>query len=1520
MRNVFLKAENQREFKTKGYSTMPMLSSQEVNLVLSELQLMKPDNNFNAESSSEQPSYHLTDFDSNIQYKIKAKQLITSILEPRLKNIFDNYKIITTNFIIKPPGKGKFPVHQDWTFVLDRKNYTSLTLWCPLVDTNEDNGTLQVVEGSHEIVPDIVTSTVDFYCKNFEDAIVEKYGKVICLKAGECLVFDHSLLHFSDENHTDQPRYVMQAILVPSEIDPVFYYFDVNEPKKGFEVFQTEPDFFVFQDFFKRPSNLKSLGFIENQNRLLTEEEFIEKMQKRSQSGKAGSSSLISVKPSSINQELEDKGYTVIDFLEEDEVQSLIRFYRENSIPNDIIEPFVSATICSSDLAYRQQVIQQAKKVFIPKLEILFPNHKVAICTFINKKPNKLSSGVTLHQDRSFADEINLKTFGVWCPLIDVNEENGCFNVVQKSHLLNSTPRSSNSFAHSQEVLSIMKQDYLTNIPMKAGQALVYDNRLFHGSCPNSTNAERVALICVITPKNSPVLFYSRYSQNSNKLEVFEVDDTFYDSYIQGEKPENALSLGIFDYQVAPITPEQFVEFMNAPERKADKDTGIREKFLSFFNLLRGNDWWFYKIPPLLAIAYAEILLQATPTLQSIITLLSLIASMFFVAAYGHVVNDIFDIEVDLQAGKYNRIACLSNLQRILLSASLAVAGLIPWFFIGINTKSTFLLATIYVLLTIYSAPPLRLKERGIWGVITDAAQVHAVPTLLVATVFSDLASIPQPESATLATVATAWAFLVGIRAIVLHQIWDWKNDLNSGVKTLVTSIGVDSARFGISYIVFPSEIFLLCLLMWVTSHFAPLVLVFFIPYILLRMINIKLTSGVFDTAPVQKAYILPHDFYEVWLPLALTILLSVREVSFLSLLGLHIVLFYPAIAQRATEFNLPFISCSKLIAKLVKLLRNDLNRQETIQQERQEMLEIPTTLPSDKFQDSITKAIDFLTQVQLEDGEFQTTLPNENLKAICGTLGLKQKVTEKLVFDSSPFVTSLVIYSLSFLSYESKVQQLIARGLSFLSKEMESSGLWRYWSSKNEKHYVAPPDLDDICCASYVLRMNGIPIQPNTAIILGNRNRQGLFYTWLLPRYVRGIILDLVTLGKRFSCLDEFWQLTNKDDICCVVNANVLLYLGENIQTQKAVEYLTSVVLQGSEDDNTSFYNHKLSFYYMLSRAYFNGVNSLRGIIAPVTNKIFSLQKADGSFGDELLTALAVCTLLNFNCQTLSLDKAIDFLLKTQQSDGSWQRIPMYGGKTDKKTFGSAELTTAFCIESLSRYRLLDRVGNWQQSRAELQQVQEEFKQSQSQLYTTQTELAQSQSELHASKTEFVKSQSDLQYTQNQLQQTQTELTQSESELQTSQTELALLKSYLHQTQGSEGIMSYYRSRIASNPDDIQVYHQALIIKPDDAQISLQLGNAFVRQNRFCEAIATYQTALQFHPNNFEIHLELAKALEKEQKWEDAIASYQRAIELNPDYSWSHKHLGDILAEQGQLNDASTSYRRALQLQPRIF
>lgn len=286
-----------------------------------------------------------------------------------------------------------------------------------------------------------------------------------------------------------------------------------------------------------------------------------------------------------IYKELEEKGYTVIDFLGRDEVQSLLRFHSENPIPTDIVEAVISATICSSDLLYRQKALQQTKKFFIPKTKLLFPNHKMVVCTFINKKSSELCSDISLHRDKSCADETNLKTFGIWCPLINVNEQNGCFYIVQKSHLLISTPRSSNEFPYSQEILSIMRENYLTKVPMKAGQALIYDNCLIHGSFSNSTDTERLAVLCILTPKDSPVLFYYRDPKTSNKLEVFEIDDAFYDNYIHREnteKPTNAVSLGVFDYKVDSLTPAQLVKFMQESQLQTNQPkprATLRDRF-----------------------------------------------------------------------------------------------------------------------------------------------------------------------------------------------------------------------------------------------------------------------------------------------------------------------------------------------------------------------------------------------------------------------------------------------------------------------------------------------------------------------------------------------------------------------------------------------------------------------------------------------------------------------------------------------------------------------------------------------------------------------------------------------------------------------------------------------------------------------------------------------------------------------------------------------------------------------------
>ncbi|WP_293355774.1 MULTISPECIES: phytanoyl-CoA dioxygenase family protein [unclassified Microcoleus] len=1530
------------ELEKKGYAVTDFLGEDEVQSLLK----------FYEENSSPKDILEsilsTTIATSDLSYRQRVIQKLKKIFSPKLKVLFPNHRVLFCTFVNKKANEFDRGVelHQDPSFS-DETSLQTLGIWCPLIDVNEQNGCFYTVPKSHLLNLKPRFSREFPYSQETLSLMKQDYLASVPMKAGQALIYNNRLFHGSFPNITDNERLAVICFIIPKD-SPVYFYCRDSQASGLREVFEVDDTFYDTYIPGKKPENAVSLGVVDERVAPITPEQLVEFMSEPQPKVDKGTGirerflSFFNLLQGSdwwffkippllaiayaldykriIHREIETKGYAVINFLNENEVKSLISFYKKQSVPDDMVaSPGMVFSIGTTELSYRHKISQEIKKSFTSQLKTLFPNYRIAFGVLGYKKADASSSKMPLHQDCSLTDETVMKSFGVWCPLIDVDEQNGCLQVVNRSHLLNSKARPFwvfSWFPYGQEVLSLMQEHYLTSVPMKAGQALIYDKRLFHGSPPNLTANERVAAICALVPQGILSQFCSRESQISDKIELFEVEDEFYDRYIAGQKPEGVKSLGTFDYEVDPLTPEQLVEFMSEPQPKVDKGAGIRERFLSFFNLLRGSDWWFYKIPPLLAIAYAEILLQATPPQQSIATLLTLLASTFFVAAYGHVINDIFDIEVDKLAGKQNRMASLSTPQRLLLCVTLAGLGLVPWLFIGLGTQSAILLAAIYILLTIYSAPPLRLKERDIWGAIADAAAVHAIPTLFVSTVFSQLSNLPRPESVTLATVATLWAFLVGIRGIVLHQIWDLENDLASGINTLVVRIGVESARSWLSFLIFPCEMLLLGLLVFVISQFAPFLGGFFILYVILRGINTKLTSPpVFDPAPAQKASVPAHDFYEAWLPLKLLVLLSIREASFVPLLIFHIVIFYPAITRRLVEFNPLLLTGREVITNFINSIRTQSVGAENNQQLSKTEVTNETLIesPSTELKCSMAKSIDFLASSQLDDGEFRTEICQRQQT----TTG---ELIEEWSFDSSPFATSLVLYSLSFLKHESKVKQITDKGLKFLLCEMEFNGLWRYWSSKNPKHQMIPPDLDDICCISHILRMHNISHPSNTEVIFANRNQQGMFYTWVLPRSFKTIFLNLRTLGKALSYSNELWKLTNKDDVCCAVNANALLYLGENQQTQAVIKHLIDIVFDSSEDSNTAFYNHKLSFYYMLSRAYFNGIQSLGVVKNDIINKVLNLQEADGSFGNELLTALAICTLLNFNYYTASLEGAINFLLKTQQPNGSWQRIPMYGGQLDKATFGSAELTTAICVEALARYCLLDTARNFQQSRTELQQLQAQLQQAEQEFVLSQFQLSTSQTELAQLKSNIQQTQEKSEQFQAQLQQTKQELAQYQSELQTSQAELAQLKSYLQQAQGVEGVISYYRSRIASNPDDIQLYHQVLTIKPDDGQIYLQLGNALVRQNRFDDAIASIQTALQFQPDNFEIHLELGKVLEKEQKWDDAINSYRRAIELNPDYSWSHQHLGDALAEVGQIHEASTCYRRALQLQPRIF
>ena len=331
----------------------------------------------------------------------------------------------------------------------------------------------------------------------------------------------------------------------------------------------------------------------------------------------------------------------------------------------------------------------------------------------------------------------------------------------------------------------------------------------------------------------------------------------------------------------------------------------------------------------------------------------------------------------------------------------------------------------------------------------------------------------------------------------------------------------------------------------------------------------------------------------------------------------------------------------------------------------------------------AIERGLQFLEQSQLPSGEFKVFRSiDNNLEKDC-------------VVDSSPFPTALIAYSLGF-SDSANAAAMLDKSLRFFLAEMEGPGIWRYWTRQHQYHSIIPPDLDDTACVSYVLRRHGISFPPNDKIIFANRNPKGLFYTWLTPRWPPPLNARYVSVVLRQWLsplkLYNFWKLNESapHDVDCVVNANVLFYLGHSEATKPVVDYLLNVLRSGEEESCDKWHLNRFTFYYAIARNFYAGVSEFEEVREEIVKRIVTAARPDGLIGTNTLeTAIAVCALLYLRSPPPELDRAVRFLLAEQRPMGDWPRAALfYGGPKKYYGWGSEELTTGFCLEALAHYR----------------------------------------------------------------------------------------------------------------------------------------------------------------------------------------------------------------------------------------
>lgn len=280
---------------------------------------------------------------------------------------------------------------------------------------------------------------------------------------------------------------------------------------------------------------------------------------------------------------------------------------------------------------------------------------------------------------------------------------------------------------------------------------------------------------------------------------------------------------------------------------------------------LRMNNWWKSKIPLYLGLFF----LFAYPH-RLTVDLVKQVSFLFLwlvaAASLGYFINDWFDIEEDIASNRENNVAGIASPARILIFTGLAIATILPWALSDRLLLLFFALLQIIAFL-IYSAPPLRLKNRLYMGVITDGIYAFVIPSLIAIT----LAWEQKQLSVIIYVSITIWAFCAGVRAILLHHLKDRKIDKKVSVGNVVNKFGAKVNLALLNFLFLP-EIVALLLILYGTENFL-LNISFLALYLLLQIALVSVNGIRFS---VKRKWLCGKvslfEFYESWLPIILFI------------------------------------------------------------------------------------------------------------------------------------------------------------------------------------------------------------------------------------------------------------------------------------------------------------------------------------------------------------------------------------------------------------------------------------------------------------------------------------------------------------------------------------------------------------------------------------------------------------------------------------------------------------------------
>lgn len=255
-KSIFKEEKLNREFLKNGYVIVPFIDKPKIEQLLLLYKELYPEG---------VKGFFTTTFANDETHRNRVNDEIRKVCLPALSEYFENFKTYFSSFIVKAPGKeSELILHQDMTLV-DESVFTGINVWSPLVDLTPENGAIYVLPESHRLMPSYRGSSLpDIYDDVKQE--VRELMQPCYLKAGEAIIFDQSIMHYSPPNLSQSERPVINTFVAHQEATILTCYWD-KETEGQIELFEHDEDFLKkFENFghniFSRPTIGKSLGLV----------------------------------------------------------------------------------------------------------------------------------------------------------------------------------------------------------------------------------------------------------------------------------------------------------------------------------------------------------------------------------------------------------------------------------------------------------------------------------------------------------------------------------------------------------------------------------------------------------------------------------------------------------------------------------------------------------------------------------------------------------------------------------------------------------------------------------------------------------------------------------------------------------------------------------------------------------------------------------------------------------------------------------------------------------------------------------------------------------------------------------------------------------------------------------------------------------------------------------------------------------------------------------------------------------